>query len=75
MDKPKIKLDLDDEARKNLYQGSILEGIQAVRWQLRLGLKETKEVVERIRRGEIDVEMGKPLKPCPHCGGSGVAQE
>lgn len=74
MDKPKIKLDLDDEAKKELYQGSLIEGIRAIRYQLRLGLKETKEVVERIRRGEIEVETGKPSNPCPYCKGSGVAQ-
>jgi len=50
-------------------------GPVVLRWQLGFGLRETKEIVERIKRGEIDVEAGKPSKPCPHCKGSGVAQD
>jgi hypothetical protein len=75
MDKPKIRLELSDEDRRALYQGTTLDGIRAIKWQLGFGLKETKEIVERIKRGEIDVEAGKPSKPCPHCKGSGVAQD
>jgi hypothetical protein len=75
VDKPKIKLELSDEDRKALYHGTTLDGIRAIRWQLGFGLKETKEIVERIKRGEVEIEMGKPSKPCPHCKGSGVAQE
>jgi hypothetical protein len=67
-----IRLELTKEQEERLYRGSRLDAVNTIRPQIHLGLRETVQIVDQIRAGELRVVKGTPSEPCSHCGGTGA---